>query len=427
MQSQRVFVLDTNQNPLMPCHSARARKLLRSGRASVFRKQPFTIILHDRNGGEIQESELRVDPGSKTTGLALAVKGDRGWKCVFGLEIEHRSSRIKSALEKRRAIRRSRRARKTRYRKPRFDNRTRPAGWLPPSLQSRVDQVKTWAGRCLKCVPVSSIAVETVRFDTQKLVKPEISGVEYQQGALFGYEIREYLLEKWGRECVYCGQANVSLQIEHITPKSRGGSNRVSNLTLACKPCNQDKGNKTAAEYGFPNIEAKAKQPLRDAAAVNATRYAIGNALKGFSLPVSFWSGGRTKFNRISQGYAKAHWIDAACVGDTGRNVHIPAINPLQAKAMGHGSRFFCRVDRFGFPRQKPKQRRKTVKGFRTGDLVRAVVSKGKKAGKYTGRVAVRNTGSFNIKTVERTVQGISWKQCSILQQADGYAFSFPA
>jgi hypothetical protein len=289
-----------------------------------------------------------------------------------------------------------------------------------------VEHVKTWAGRSLKLAPVSSIAVETVRFDTQKLVRPEISGVEYQQGDLFGYEIREYLLEKWGRKCVYCQQANVPLQIEHITPKSRGGSNRVSNLTLACEPCNLDKGNKTAAEYGFPSIQAKVQQSLRDAAAVNATRYAIGNALKRFGLPVSFWSGGRTKFNRTSQGYTKAHWIDAACVGDTGGNIQIPAINPLQAKAMGHGSRLFCRVDRFGFPRQNPKQREKTVRGFRTGDLVRAVVSKGKKAGEYTGRVAVRNTGSFNIKTVEKTVQGISWKYCRLLQRADGYAYSSP-
>ena len=427
MQNQRVFVLDTNRNPLMPCHPARARKLLRSGRASVFRKQPFTIILHDRDGGETQESELRVDPGSKTTGLALAIKGDRGWKCVFGLEVEHRSNRIKSTLEKRRAIRRSRRFRKTRYRKPRFDNRTRPAGWLPPSLYSRVEHVKTWAGRSLKLAPVSSIAVETVRFDTQKLVRPEISGVEYQQGDLFGYEIREYLLEKWGRKCAYCGQANIPLQIEHITPKSRGGSNRVSNLTLACEPCNLDKGNKTVAEYGFSSIQAKAQQSLRDAAAVNATRYAIGNAIKGFGLPVSFWSGGRTKFNRTSQGYTKAHWIDAACVGDTGGNIHIPAINPLQAKAMGHGSRLFCRVDRFGFPRQKPKQREKTARGFRTGDLVRAVVPEGKKAGVHTGRVAVRARGSFDIKTNGNAVQGISWRYCRLLQRASGYAFSSPA
>lgn len=427
MQNQRVLVLDTHRNPLMPCHPARARKLLRSGRASVFRKQPFTIIIHDRDGGETQEIELRVDPGSKTTGCALVVSGEKGDRCAFALEVGHRSEQIKRELEKRRAFRRNRRYRKTRYRKPRFDNRTRPEGWLPPSLQSRVEHVRTWANRFCKFAPVSSIAVETVRFDTQKMQNPEISGVEYQQGELFGYEVREYLLEKWGRKCAYCGAGNTPLEIEHIVPRSRGGSNRVSNLTLSCTACNRDKGNRTAAEYGFPKIQQQARQPLRDAAAVNAARYAIGTMLKGFGLPVSFWSGARTKKNRIGQGFEKAHWIDAACVGKAGERVFIPRIRPLFAQAVGRGSRVFCRPDRHGFPRQRPKQRSKTVRGFRTGDIVRAVVTRGKKAGKYTGKVAVRKSGSFNIKTETRTEEGISWKYCSLFQRADGYAFSSPA
>ncbi len=427
MQNQRVFVLDTNRNPLMPCHPARARRLLKTGRASVFRKYPFTIIIHDRDEGEIQDTELRIDPGSKATGCALVVSGQNGDRAVAGVEIQHRSQQIKQNLEKRRGIRRNRRNRKTRYRAPRFDNRTRPGGWLPPSLQSRVEHVRTWANRFCNLIPVSSIAVETVRFDTQKMQNPEISGVEYQQGELLGYEVREYLLEKWGRKCAYCGIGNTPLEVEHIVPKSRGGSNRVSNLTLSCTDCNQKKGNMTATEYGFPKIQSQAKTPLRDAAAINSTRYAIGNMLKRFGLPVSFWSGARTKKNRIGQGYEKEHWIDACCVGEAGESVYIPEIRPLQAKGIGHGSRQFCRMNKLGFPRQSPKQRTKTVRGFRTGDIVRAVVSKGKKAGVHTGRVAVRKTGNFNIKTTEKTVQGISWKNCRLLQQADGYAFSSPA
>jgi len=427
MQNQRVLVLDTNRNPLMPCHPARARKLLRSGRASVFRKQPFTIILHDRDGGETQESELRVDPGSRVTGCALVVSGEKGDRCAFALEVGHRSKQIKRELEKRRAFRRNRRSRKTRYRKPRFDNRTRPKGWLPPSLRSRVEQVRTWAKRVSRFAPVSGLAVETVRFDTQALQNPEISGVQYQQGELAGYEIREYLLEKWGRECAYCGAGDTPLEIEHIVPRSRGGSDRVSNLTLSCTACNRDKGDRTAAEYGFPKIQQQAKQPLRDAAAVNATRYAVGNALKELGLPVSFWSGGRTKHNRMRQGYSKAHWLDAACVGEAGESVFIPCIRPLFAQAVGRGSRLFCRPDRHGFPRQRPKQRSKTVRGFRTGDLVRAVVTRGKKAGNHSGRVAVRARGSFNVKTDMGTVTDVPWKCCALVQRADGYAFSSPA
>src|SRR5712691_9027905 len=72
---------------------------------------------------------------------------------------------------------------------------------------------------------------------------------------LFGYQVREYLLTKWQRACAYCGAKEIALQVEHIVPKARGGSDRVDNLTLACEPCNQRKGNKTAAEFGFPQIQ----------------------------------------------------------------------------------------------------------------------------------------------------------------------------
>ncbi|MFN2411424.1 MAG: HNH endonuclease, partial [Halomonas sp.] len=93
--------------------------------------------------------------------------------------------------------------------------------------------------------PITAISQELVRFDLQKLENPEISGIEYQQGNLLGYEIREYLLEKWGRECAYCTATDTPLQIEHIAPKASGGSNRISNLTLACHDCNQEKDRST--------------------------------------------------------------------------------------------------------------------------------------------------------------------------------------
>jgi len=332
---------------------------------------------------------------------------------------------IKDALLSRRAIRRSRRNRKTRYRAPRFDNRTRPAGWLTPSLMSRVFNVTTWALRLQKSSPLSSVAVETVRFDTQKIVNPEIAGVEYQQGTLAGYELREYLLEKWQRKCAYCGAKDLPLQVEHIVPKTRGGSDRASNLTLSCERCNQKKGTLTAAEFGFPNIQKQAQKPLKDAAAVNATRYMIGDMLRILGLPISFWSGGRTKFNRTQQHYPKKHWIDAACVGESGVAVALdPNMQVLNIKAAGHGSRQMCRMDRFGFPRTSAKAM-SVVKGFRTGDIVRAVVPTGKKAGQHVGKVAVRTSGSFNVSTLAGVIQGISHKYCSVLHRADGYSYHF--
>jgi hypothetical protein len=185
----RVFVLDKNKQPLMPCHPARARQLLKQGKAAVFRRSPFTIILKEREGGDTQPIELKRDPGSKTTGIALVANG----RVVWAAELHHRGERIRYALEKRRAVRRSRRQRKTRYRKPRFLNRTRPTGWLPPGLESRVANVETWVERLRRAAPITALVLELVRFDTHQMHTPEVSGVAYQQGTLAGYEVREYL------------------------------------------------------------------------------------------------------------------------------------------------------------------------------------------------------------------------------------------
>lgn len=426
---RKVIVLDQAERPLMPCHPGRARELLRKNEAAVYKAFPFTVILKNRGSGDTQSVELKFDPGSKTTGVALVAETGKGKVAIFAASLFHRGQAIKGALESRRAIRRSRRNRKTRYRKPRFENRTRPKGWLPPSIKSRVDNVLSFSKKLVSLCPVSTIEVETVRFDTQKIDNPEISGTEYQQGELFGYEVREYLLEKWGRQCAYCQKRDIPLEIEHIVPKSKGGSDRVSNLAIACRPCNERKGNKSVKEFlkkkteVLRNIMAKAKTPLKDVAAVNATRYAIGNVLKSLGLPVSFWSGGRTKHNRVKQGHKKDHWIDAVCVGKTGEKVFIPvSLQPLAIKAVGRGSRQMCRVDKFGFPRTKPKQAKKAF-GFQTGDIVKAIVTKGKKIGTYFGKVAVRSSGSFNITTSSQTVQGISRKYCNIIHHADGYAY----
>ena len=413
----------------MPCHPARAKELLKKRKAAVFRRYPFTIILKDRSEGDLQPLELKVDPGSKASGLALVGEFKRGKRVIFAANLCHRGQAVKAALESRRSLRSSRRARKTRYRAPRFLNRARPKGWLPPSLMSRVDNVKSWASKLIRFSPLSALAVETARFDMQKMENPEISGTEYQQGELLGYEVREYLLEKWGRECAYCAKKGVPLQIEHIRPRSRGGSNRVSNLTIACRTCNEKKDSLPIEEFlkKSPDLLEKilkgAKTPLKDAAAVNASRYAIGKALKSFGLETSFWSGGRTKFNRCQQKYAKDHWVDAACVGVSGQRVFIhPSHKPLSIKAESRGSRQKCLPDKYGFPRTAPKAA-KRVFGFQTGDLVEAKVTKGKKVGQYIGRVAVRSTGNFNIKADGKIVQGISHKSCRVVQRMDGYSY----
>jgi len=419
--SNHIFVIDSNKQPLSPCHPSVARKLLTTGKAAVFRMYPFTIILKREAIATPQPIELKIDPGSKTTGIALL----QGNKVIFGAELTHRGQVIKNSLESRRALRRSRRNRHTRYRPARFLNRTKPKGWLAPSLQHRVATTLTWVKRFIGFVPVTSIAQELVRFDLQQVQNPEISGAEYQQGELQGYEVREYLLEKWDRKCSYCGVENVPLQIEHIHPKSKGGSNRISNLCLACEPCNTKKGTQDIKVFlakkpdVLKKVLAQAKRPLKDATAVNSTRWALLNALKTTGLLVTTGSGGKTKFNRTKLGLPKSHWIDAACIGEVD-SLKVLTSKPLLIKATGHRSRQVCRTDKFGFPiRYVPKS--PFVKGFQTGDIVKAIVTSGKKIGTYVGRVAVRSSGSFNISAKE-LVQGISHKYCQILHREDGYS-----
>lgn len=382
-----VFVVDKHKKPLMPCSEKRARKMLEKKRAVVHKMYPFTIRLKDRTQEEskLQPLQMKIDPGAKTTGLALLREND----AVMLGELEHKTT-IKDKLEKRRSLRKKRRNRKTRYRQKRFDNRKREKGWLAPSLKARVEQTAHLVDKFKKLVPLAGISVEHVKFDTQLMQNPEVKGVEYQQGELKGYEVREYLLEKFGRKCAYCGKENVPLEIEHIVPRSRGGSNRVDNLTIACHECNQKKGNKTAKEFGYPNIQKQVKQSLKAASYVNSTRWKLYEILKLNGVPVECGSGALTKMNRIRHKLPKEHYFDAVCVGwSTPENINIKTKYIQQFKYMGRGKRQMCQPNKYGFPKNHRK-RKKNYFGYFTGDIVRAYKPKGKNAGKLVGRVTIK-------------------------------------
>ena len=436
-----VFVLGKNKKPLMPCTERRARVLLSRKRAVVVRMEPFTIRLKDRKEGVLQPLCLSTDPGSKATGLSISreeEKADpdtgeikRTLVVLFLAELIHRGQAISDTLRSRNSLRRGRRNRKTRYRAPRFLNRTKPKGWLAPSLQHRVDTLTTWVNRLSKLAPITSLSQELVRFDTQAMTNPEISGAEYQQGTLAGYELREYLLEKWGRQCTYCETQNIPLEIEHVKPKSKGGSNRVSNLVLACRPCNQAKANQSIQEFlanqpkKLTRILSQLKAPLKDAAAVNSTRWAVFEKLKSTGLPLEVGSGGRTKFNRSRFGIPKTHALDAVCVGkvDAVESWQRPT---LVIKCTGRGSYQRTRVTKHGFPRGY-LMRSKSIHGFQTGDTIQAEVPSGRHKGIHRGRVAIRATGSFNIQTPHGLIQGVSYRYCRLIQRSDGYSYSLRA
>ena len=434
-----VYVLDKHKQPLMPASEKRARLLLARGRAVVHKRYPFTIRLKDRVGGDCQPLEIKIDTGSKATGVAMvriketiSVSTGEVIKQLNILnlfQLNHRGQTISESLTSRRGFRNRRRNCNVRYRQARFNNRTKKEGWLAPSIQHRVDSVMRLVEKLRKLAPITAIVQELVRFDMKKLENPEISGVEYQQGELFGFEVKEYLLQKFGHQCAYCDEKNKPLEVEHIHAKSTGGTNRVSNLTIACHDCNQAKDNRSVQEFlkhkpdRLKKILDQAKKPLKDAAAVNATRWALFNALKATGLNVTTGSGGLTKFNRKQHSIPKTHALDAACVGQFGEVIgwNKPV---LDITCMGRGSYQRTRLDQYGFPRGY-LMRQKQVHGFQTGDMVKATVTKGKKVGVYTGRIAIRANGYFNIQTDAGTVQGVSYKACKLIASNDGYRYQF--
>ncbi len=484
-----VFVLDRRARPLMPCSEKRARLLLRRGRAVVHRLAPFTIRLKDRTREEstLQPLRLKLDPGAKITGLALLLEQNKAETAqkdqaslIWGAEIHHKTD-IKRKLDKRRVLRRGRRGRKCRYRRPRFANRPRkkclicggntpkkPSGgrknrcrrhmsspktsretvpaWLPPSLRARVEQTCHAVNRLQKVLPLTALSVEHLKFDTQLLQDPNIQGVEYQQGTLQGYEVKEYLLEKYARTCAYCQGASDDpvLEVEHVVPKNSPqgprGTDRISNLVIACQTCNEAKGNTQpdawlehlsqspdlldqVRSHFVPQALKQLQKPLTGAAFLNTTRWYVFSELQSLGLPVESGTGALTKLNRTRCQLPKSHVFDAACVGpSTPPRILVPASYVHVFQALGRGIRQMARVNKSGFPLGHRK-RTKRVYGFQTGDLVRVDVPHGKYIGRWTGRVAVRSSGRFDLKGLggQRLCQGISHQYCRLLQRADGW------
>ena len=444
----KVSVLDTNKNVLAPCHPKVARHLLERGKAAVWKKFPFTIILKKAVPvDEIVTGEhtLSVDPGSKVTGLAITTADG---EIVYAAELHHRGAQVKKALSIRAGFRRGRRTRNLRYRPARWANRARkvpvltdagwtyqravvpegadarkkentfnrvswaqlrdkrykwvrlpkkaqanpqftrkerrahyvkskgagnqtpvkPAGkpkarwrrvrvvhqkradngWVAPSLMSRVFNIETWVRRLCKVYPITQLAYEDVKFDMQLMEKPDIQGIAYQQGTLQGYELREYLLERDKRRCRYCGKGKRRLEIDHIQPKSKGGSNRVNNLTMACRPCNEKKGNLVGAalvaacgEDFAKKVEAAKRRAARtwltDAAAVNTIRQKIYETLKATGFRPRRGTGGKTAYHRNLAGLPKTHYYDAASVACIPKQPAQLSVQVIQA--IGYGRR----------------------------------------------------------------------------------------
>ncbi|MFE7514591.1 RNA-guided endonuclease IscB [Streptomyces sp. NPDC057540] len=430
-----MFVLSRDGLPLMPCHPARARALLARGRAAVARHTPFTIRLKDRRRADAEVSgvELRIDPGSRGTGLALTETVGRTSldgrtatvrRGLVAIELRHRGPQIHQAMVRRAGYRRRRRTARLRYRPPRFANRVRGPGWLAPSLRHRVDSVCSVVTRLRRYAPVVEIHVEENSFDI-----PALSTAE-GRGAPAGPAPSR---ARSGESCAYCGASGVPLVVDHIRARARGGTDRPANLLLACVPCNRAKAARPVEEFlahrpgRLATVLRRLRPPLGDSAAMNATKAQLLLRLAGTGVPVHSWPASLTSANRRAVGPAKSHTLDALCVGSLGSGAGDAIVRLVTGvyvfSATGRGSYARTTPDRYGFPRLV-RPRRKRHQGFASGDLVRATVRNGRWAGVWTGRVSVRSTGRHSVTTPLGRFNA-PHENLLLLQRADGFSYAW--
>ena len=303
-----VYVISKNGQPLMPTENhAKVRILLKTKKAKVIKRCPFTIQLAYDGTNYTQDVALGVDAGSKHIGLSATTKD----KVLFESNVELRND-IVNLLSTRRQNRRSRRNRKTRYRKPRFNNRKCKDGWLAPSVQNKVNTHLAVIRKAHEILPIAKIIVEVASFDIQKIKKPAISGTEYQQGERLDFwNVREYVLFRDGHTCQCCkGKSKDKiLNVHHIESRKIGGD-APNNLITLCETCH------TGYHKGTVKLPKTIRRGMsfRDATFMGIMRWAFYNKLKEIYPNVSLTYGYITKNTRIESGLSKDHCIDARCI-----------------------------------------------------------------------------------------------------------------
>ena len=418
----RVPVISSDGHPLIPCRPKRARVLLRDGRADkTWLNGNFAIRMTDRTRAEsnVPEMTLGITPGSKVTGFAVTQDQDETQerRVVHALELEHIGHRISIQLRKRASNRKNRRSR-LRFRQPRFSNRHKPKGSLPPSIRHNLDQIDKWTRTLTQLYPITSIRVSTTKFDIQLMENPDIQGEEYQHGTLYGWQLRAYIFHQNGHRCFYCSEQNKPLTLDHIIPQSRGGTDRVANLTTACLKCNQQKDNQLPEEFLAESPdklrELLAQNPgrsYRDPTWLNTLMPFILDNLTGLEIPVRSTNAAQTSWNRKQMQLPKTHYIDAAILENCRSLSGMPEI-VARLKPSNGRSKQKANVDHKGIPggepfrkycRLSPRERSRTPTpghaGKRThfgpqliatGDIV---TIQNKKLGPITGRAVMTNYG----------------------------------
>ena len=382
-----VYVLNKDEKPLMPCKPQKARKLLRNGKAKVIRREPFTIQILYGSSGYRQHVTLGVDAGSKHIGLSATTEK----KELFAVEVKLRTD-IVNLLSTRRQFRRSRRSRKTRYRKSRFLNRvhSKHKGWLAPSIENKIQCHLSIVAKLHKILPIDKVIVETASFDIQKIKNHNISEKEYQQGEQLGWaNVREYVLFRDNHQCQCCkGKSKDKvLNVHHIESRKTGG-NASNNLITLCETCHK------GYHKGIVKLPKSIKRgaSFRDAAFMGIMRWSFYNKLKELYPNVSMTFGYITKNTRIRAGLPKEHYVDARCI--SGNALAKPLGCYYYYQKVRRNNRQIHKAKILKGGKRKNNQAPFIVKGFRLFDRV-----------KYQRRlyyiVGRRSSGAFDIRTLE--------------------------
>ena len=385
-----VYVLNKDGHPIMPTSNhAKVRILLKTGKAKVIRRCPFTIQLQYSSTNYTQKISLGIDAGSKHIGVSATTES----KVLYEADVELRND-IVNLLSTRRQNRRARRNRKTRYRKPRFTNRvsTKKNGWLAPSVRQKVDTHLTVVAKVHKILPISKIIVETASFDIQKIKDPTISGTEYQQGEQLDFwNVREYVLFRDGHVCQCCkGRSKDKiLNVHHIESRKMGGD-APNNLITLCETCH------TGYHKGTVKLPKTIHRGMsfRDAGFMGIMRWAFYNRLKEMYPNVSLTYGYITKNTRIKNGLPKEHYIDARCISGNPSAVS-DGTYYYQKKVRCHNRKIHKNTILKGDIRKR-NQAPYFVKGFRLFDKV---LYKGQECFIF-GR---RSTGRMDLRLLDGT------------------------
>ncbi|KXB08867.1 hypothetical protein AKJ56_00200 [candidate division MSBL1 archaeon SCGC-AAA382N08] len=307
--SKKVYVQNKDGTPLMPCKPAKARHLLRDDKAEVVEKTPFTIRLNWDCEENTQQVRLGIDTGSKKAGIAAVRENGQ---LLYQSKVELRTD-VKQKMDRRRRYRRTRRNRKTRYRKPRFDNRKRKKGWLPPSLKSKANSTIKSVKQVSKLLPISSVTVEIAPFDMQKIKNPGIEGEQYQNGELKGHSsVRQYVLYRDKHQCINCKKDDVPLQVHHLKPRSKGGTEKPGNMVSLCVECHE-KLHRDEIELSEKSLNYWTNKEYKYASHVNSMKnYLVKELRKLFNVKITF--GNVTKAARKELGLDKSDVNDAIAI-----------------------------------------------------------------------------------------------------------------